>query len=246
MSTVLEPAAVQAAKSPQAAPPRGLSIKLVNLGSDAHIPGWVCDLPSFRKWADSSEYPDRGKFSYLQGELFVDLELEELFSHNLIKTELSIELGRLIRDAERGYFFSDGVRLSHPGADLSAEPDAVFTSYAAIQSGRVKLVRGTLGGYVELEGSPELVVEVVSRSSVRKDTIVLKDLYAQAGIGEYWIVDARRSPVQFQLWVLTPEGYAAAELRDGQPFSPLLQRPVAIGQSSDPLGNPRFTLTIGA
>jgi Uma2 family endonuclease len=243
MSTVLNP---PPASSPLASPPRQLSIKLINLGAEAHIPGWVCDLESFRKWADSSDYPDRGKFSYLHGELIVDLEMEQLFSHNQLKTELTIEIGRLIRDSQRGYFFSDGVRLSNPGADLSSEPDAVLASFSAIQSGQVKLVRGSIGGYVELEGSPELVIEIVSPSSVRKDTVVLKNLYAQAGIAEYWVIDARRAPVQFQVWVLAPEGYAEADVRDGAPVSPLLQAPVSISQSQDLLGNPQFTVKVGA
>jgi len=242
MSTVLDAPAV----SPPANPPQPFAIRLVNLGAEAHIPGWVRDLESFRKWADSSDYPDRGKFSYLHGELFVDLEMEQLFSHNQLKTELTIELGRRVRDSQLGYFFSDGVRLSNPAADLSSEPNAVMVSFSAIQSGRVKLVRGTLGGYVELEGSPELVVEIVSPGSVRKDTVVLKPLYAQAGVSEYWIIDARKAPVQFQLWVLTPKGYVPAELRDGHPVSPLLQSPVSIGQSQDPLGHPRFMVKLGA
>src|SRR5256885_8764701 len=49
-------------------------------------------------------------------------------------------------------------------------------------------------GYLELEGTPDMVLEVVSESSVQKDTKRLRQLYWQAGIREYWLVDARREP----------------------------------------------------
>jgi len=39
-------------------------------------------------------------------------------------------------------------------------------------------------------GAPELVVEILSRSSVVKDRTYKKDLYERCGIKEYWIVDA--------------------------------------------------------
>ncbi|MFQ5929788.1 MAG: hypothetical protein ACE5MK_08810, partial [Acidobacteriota bacterium] len=45
-------------------------------------------------------------------------------------------------------------------ADLSTEPDGLFVSFEAIQSGRVRLVEGAGEGYIELEGSPEMVLEV--------------------------------------------------------------------------------------
>lgn len=38
-------------------------------------------------------------------------------------------------------------------------------------------------------GAPEFVVEVVSASSVRKDTVIKLNKYKNAGVQEYWIVD---------------------------------------------------------
>jgi Uma2 family endonuclease len=104
-----------------------------------------------------------------------------------------------------GYLFMSGIRFSHVATDLSVQPDLVFVSFAAIQQDRIKLVRGQLGGYVELEGSPELVVEIISPSSVRKDTEVLRELYALAGIAEYWLIDARSASPTLQI----------LELKDG-------------------------------
>jgi len=57
---------------------------------------------------------------------------------------------------------------------------------------------------LELEGTPDMVLEVVSASSVVKDTETLLQLYWQAGIPEYWLVDARGEALEFT--VQTPPG----------------------------------------
>ncbi len=38
-------------------------------------------------------------------------------------------------------------------------------------------------------GAPEMVIEVVSPSSARKDCIIKREKYRRAGVHEYWIVD---------------------------------------------------------
>lgn len=238
MSTVLDPPQTTKDVSP---PHRFTG---VNFADEAFIPAGITDLASFRRWADSELYPSRGKYSFLQGQIWVDLTMEQLFTHNQVKTELTIELGRLIRDSQTGYFFSDGVRLSHPAADLSAEPDAVLVSFEAIKQGRLKLVRGQLGGYVELEGSPELVVEIISPSSVRKDTEVLRELYAKAGIAEYWLIDARSTTPTLEILQWTDHGYQPAPTGENGQQSRVLCRHVALIQETDPLGNPRYVFRI--
>ena len=64
-------------------------------------------------------------------------------------------------------------------------------------------------------GEPDMVLEVVSDSSVHKDTVVLRQGYWQAGIREYWLVDARREPVYFDILRRTTKGYAAASAMAG-------------------------------
>ena len=64
-------------------------------------------------------------------------------------------------------------RVSCPEVDLSVEPDFVLVTNDSLNSGRVRLVPRAGGGtdrYIELEGPPDLIVEIVSDASVRKDT----------------------------------------------------------------------------
>jgi len=56
------------------------------------IPADIVDLETFRHWARSEEFPDHGRFSYLRGEMWVDLSQEQLFSHNQVKTRFTAAL----------------------------------------------------------------------------------------------------------------------------------------------------------
>jgi Uma2 family endonuclease len=77
---------------------------------------------------------------------------------------------------------------------LSCEPDIVYISDDAIDSGRARLVPnagGRPGRYVEIEGAADLVVEIVSDATVVKDTRRLPVAYCRAGVRESWLIDAR-------------------------------------------------------
>ena len=72
----------------------------------------------------------------------------------------------------------------------------------------------------ELEGTPDLVVEIISDSSVRKDRKLLREAYARAGIPEYWLIDARGAEVDFQILVHAEDDYAPAKRTGGWQVSP--------------------------
>ncbi|MGH7224847.1 MAG: Uma2 family endonuclease, partial [Gemmataceae bacterium] len=158
------------------------------------IPLWVTDLESFRRWMDSEEFPAEGRIEYIKGEVWVDMSKEQLFTHVDVKTEIAGVLRSLVKTARMGRLLGDGVFLSNVDANFAVVPDAVFVSPAARQD-RVRLLEGKKSGYVEMEGSPDMVLEVVSDSSVRKDTEQLRHDYWEAGIREYWLVDARKEPL---------------------------------------------------
>ncbi|MEX0703144.1 MAG: hypothetical protein WD069_13700 [Planctomycetales bacterium] len=42
------------------------------------IPAGIIDLRSFRAWAHSDEFPQRGSISYVRGEIIVDMSPEEM------------------------------------------------------------------------------------------------------------------------------------------------------------------------
>lgn len=208
------------------------------------IPTWVVDLESFRRWADADDFPDDGRAWYLKGEVWIDMSKQQIFTHVLVKTEFTIVLGNLVKTAGLGLFLGDGALLSNSDADISGVPDALFVSQATLESDRVHLVEGWEAGHVELEGTPDMALEVVSDSSVHKDKVVLRQAYWQAGIREYWLVDARKEPVDFDILRHTARGYAATRKRDGWLKSAVFGKFFQLTQRVNALGHPEFALNI--
>lgn len=188
--------------------------------------------------------PEHGWFSYLNGEVWVDLSMEQLFSHNRVKTQFTVVLGGLVETGGLGYFFSDRTLFSNSDAIVSTEPDALFVTYDSVSSGHVRWVEGTDEGYVEVEGTPDMVLEIVSKTSVRKNMVTLRGLYWRAGVREYWLVDARGELPQFHILRHTAEGCVAAETREGWLQSEVFGREFRFTRQTDPLGHPQYTLAV--
>jgi Uma2 family endonuclease len=208
------------------------------------IPGWVDDLESFRRWARSEEFPETGRICYLEGEVWVDISKEQFFSHNQVKNEFNITLGGLIKTIRVGRYIPDGMLLTNEDADLAAQPDAAFVSYETTRLGRIRLVEGVEEGYVELEGMPDMVLEIVSTSSVEKDHKRLRELYWRAGIREYWIVDARDERLTFDILRHTANGYVTTRKQGGWMKSAVFGKSFRRMRKTDEEGSPEFALEI--
>lgn len=207
------------------------------------IPAWVIDLESYRRWAHSDEFPETGRICYLNGEVWVNMSKEQVFSHVLVKTRIAAVLSELVEGGSLGLFLGDGVMLSNVAADFATNPDAVFVATEGLQD-RVRLLEGREGGFVELEGTPDMVLEVISTSSVRKDTQVLRKAYWEAGIREYWLVDARRDPLQFDILRHTPKAYRATPRKDGWMKSVVFGKSFRLTSQTGPFGHPQYSLAM--
>jgi Uma2 family endonuclease len=222
--------------------PRALRVVI---GDNVSIPAEVNDLNSFCRWATSDQYPQRGRFSYLRGTIWVDLSVEILYRHNQVKGEFAEVLGRLVKSLAIGRFIPDGMLLRNSDADLATEPDGMFVSYDALRSRRVRGIERETPDFLELEGSPEMVLEVVSETSVQKDTVELRDLYWRAGILEYWLVDARAAAPRFDLLRHGRKGYTATRKQaGGWVRSNVFDRSFQLTRTTDPLGDPLYVLNV--
>ncbi len=207
------------------------------------IPAQVLDLATFRRWAHSDEFPEKGHVAYLAGEVWVDMSKEQ-FSHNQVKGEVTSVLTALAKQGQLGRVFPDGYLLTNAEADLSTNPDGIFASTESLRSGRVRLVAGAEEGYVELEGTPDMVLEVISPSSEEKDVEVMPKLYWQAGIPEYWLIDVRGDRLDFRILRRAAKGYAAVRARGGWLKSAAFGRSFRLARQADALGYPQYTLSI--
>jgi Uma2 family endonuclease len=208
------------------------------------IPLWVKNLASFRRWAHSEEFPDTGRICYLDGSVWVDMSKEQLFSHNQVKGEYSRVLSTLVLEEQEGRFFPDGVLLTNIAADLSTQPDGTYVLHRSILSGRIRLIEGKGDGFVELQGSADMVLEVVSDSSEEKDLEILHQQYWEAQVREYWVVDARREPLVFMIHRRGPRGFVAVRKHDGWLKSAVFGKSFRLLRQQDALGNPLFRLEV--
>jgi Uma2 family endonuclease len=126
--------------------------------------------------------------------------------------------------------------LTNLSARLSTEPDGTFASWQTLRDGRLRIVGGEPPDGIELVGTPDMVLEVASRSSVRKDYEELPDLYFDAGITEYWRIDSRSREARFDLLRRTATGYRAARDNAGWRKSVVFGAAFRITQDANPLG----------
>jgi Uma2 family endonuclease len=212
------------------------------------IPAGATTLSGFRAWAASDNFPKDGRISYLGGELLIDMSPEEANSHNRVKNAVTFALTAYERDVDAGAVFSDGMLITHDGADLATEPDVMFVKWETLESGRVRLTprEDEQGQYVGLVGTPDLVVEIVSKYSVAKDTKKLRRRYHRAGIPEYWLIDARREEIDFQLLRHAPRAYVVARPRGGWVTSAVLGRRVKLTRKRGRMNLWQYTLDLRA
>jgi Uma2 family endonuclease len=189
------------------------------------IPAQAWSFEGFRRWARSNRFPKSGRIDYVGGDLEVDMSPEDLLKHGTVKAEIGAELQIRIARRNLGDVYVDRTLVSFPASELSVEPDVVVVLYSSLDTGRVREIprkKREPESYIELEGAADLVVEVISDSSVGKDRRRLPPRYAAAGVPELWLVDVRRK-LRFEIYVLAEGTYRlTVPEADGWVRSPLL------------------------
>ncbi len=209
--------------------------EIITEAQSIRIPPAAWTLDGFREWTKAPEFPQRGRISFLGGEIIVDMSPEELINHNQVKVEVGRVTGNINVQEDRGLLFGDRTSVTNKAADLSTEPDGTFVTWEAIESGRVRLVprKGDEGEYMEVEGSPDWLLEIVSKYSVRKDTQLLQKKYHRAKVGEYWLIDARGRKIRFSILLYTPTGFKPAPVRNGWQHSRVFGRSFRLERKRD-------------
>ena len=99
--------------------------------------------------------------------------------HNAIGGRLYMFIGTYLDAKELGYCFTDSADIHFPDGSLFS-PDF---SIVLKENEQIINWRG------DIYGAPDMVVEVLSYSTRRKDITIKKDTYEANGVREYWIVD---------------------------------------------------------
>lgn len=210
------------------------------------IPVHALDFPGFRAWSRSDDFPEVGRIAFLGEEIYVDMSPERLDTHNAVKTEVMRVTANVNVEGDLGKIYSDRTRLVNEVAGLSNEPDGCFAKWESFESVRIRQVPSETqeGDYVELEGSPDWVMEIVSPASEKKDATVLKEKYHQAAIAEYWLIDARGDRVDFQILWNRRNGYDTCVRRAGWQKSRVFGRWFKLERRRDRIGQWQYRLRV--
>ena len=123
--------------------------------------------------------------------------------------KISFEIGRQIGNYLEGkkcevYLAPFGVRLFEQDGDTPEDVDTMVEPDISVVCDNSKL------DHLGCKGAPDMVIEVLSPSSLRHDRLVKLGLYQRAGVREYWIVSPEAQTVEVFLLEdgrFTPRGF---------------------------------------
>ena len=134
--------------------------------------------------------PDDGKRrEIIEGDLFVTPSPQTPHQRTVIR--LSLRLWHFVESHKLGEVFGAPFDVVFSEFDV-VEPDLIYISNA----------RANVLTNKNVQGAPDLVVEVLSESTARVDRTIKLKLYGKFGVHEYWIID--------------PEGPSAEIYRRGE------------------------------
>lgn len=132
-------------------------------------------------YEDYAETPEGEKWELIDGELVMAPSPKR--AHQRSQMKLGTRLSFHAEEQDLGEVYSDfDVTLSRTE---TVRPDLIF-----ISKERLHVITED-----NVQGAPDLVVEIRSPSTARQDWTVKRELYARYGVEEYWLVDPEAATV---------------------------------------------------
>jgi Uma2 family endonuclease len=135
-------------------------------------------------YEDYAALPNDGRrYEIIEGEVFMSPSPKQ--KHQSVIVALTEILASHVRTENLGRIYVAPFDVLLSEHDI-VQPDLVFVS----ESRRAIITADNI------QGVPDLVIEVLSPSSARLDVVTKKSIYARCGVPNYWIVDPDREQVE--------------------------------------------------
>ena len=135
-------------------------------------------------YQDFLKFPDDGqRHELIDGEHYVTPSPNT--EHQRLVVRLTIELGKYLD--------------RHPVGQVFCAPfDCVFSDFDVVEPDVLVILddQEDILTKQHVRGAPAIVVEILSQSTSGRDLGIKRDLYAQGGVREYWIIDPARKRLQ--------------------------------------------------
>ncbi|HHT9126213.1 MAG TPA: Uma2 family endonuclease [Candidatus Brocadiia bacterium] len=136
--------------------------------------------------------PADKRYEIIEGDLYM---IPSPFTkHQEISFNLTLILSEFIRQEDLGKIFYAPCDVLLSEYDI-VQPDILFISKE----------RSNIITEKNIQGAPDLIIEILSRSRKHIDKRLKSRLYARSGVKEYWIVDPDKETIE--VLTLGVEGY---------------------------------------
>jgi Uma2 family endonuclease len=138
-------------------------------------------------YEDYLRLPDDGlRHEIIDGEHFVSPSAVPY--HQKVSRRIQFQLYRAIEETGRGEVYDAPTDLH------LSEVDVLVPDLLALLAPKLGLI-----GPKKIEGAPDLVIEITSPGSARRDRGIKRAVYERAGVPEYWVVDPKKKVVERHL-----------------------------------------------
>ncbi|GBD95304.1 hypothetical protein BMS3Abin06_00169 [bacterium BMS3Abin06] len=143
-------------------------------------------------YEDYLKTPEDERYELIGGDLL--MTPAPIPKHQKISRELEFEILKLVKANDLGEVFDAPCDVYLDDENI-VQPDILF-----ISKERLNII-----GEKNIQGAPDLVIEIISESTAYRDFVQKKRLYARFGVKEYWIV----LPVEesIELYILKDSTY---------------------------------------
>ena len=127
-------------------------------------------------YQDYLDTPGDERYELLDGELILVGSPNR--NHQTTSMELGSRMHSFVKENDLGWVFHAPYDVLLSDSDV-VQPDLLFISKE----------REHISTHANIQGAPDLIVEILSPSSARRDWGYKRELYARHEVKEYWIVD---------------------------------------------------------
>ncbi len=137
-------------------------------------------------YEDYLKTPEDKRYELIEGELI--MTLSPVPQHQRISRRIEFMIEKFVTEKSLGEIL-DAPCDVYLDSENVIQPDILF-----ISKERLNII-----GEKNIQGAPDLVIEILSESSAYRDLVKKKKIYASFGVKEYWIVDPEEKTVEIYL-----------------------------------------------
>lgn len=127
-------------------------------------------------YEDYLKTSDGERYELIEAELIMNPS--PVTYHQWISRKIEFELEKFVEEKKLGCVFDAPLDVYFDDTNL-LQPDILF-----IAKSRLDII-----GEKNIQGAPDITIEILSEATAYKDLVKKKKIYAKFGVKEYWIVD---------------------------------------------------------